>query len=173
MSPKSKSVCPYIPKKILTSKQAKKQPVGSFYHPTEKRVRSGACPIGFELRKGYEKPSYKTKKGKLVKSTYVEPICIKNKGLPGKLLEEFKPVKKIEKNVFKGYGYSTKDNDTQRFNVLLEASKELTYSYVVRRLVLLRTLTKKSDIPHSMIYDKDIKALQEWRKQNPELYKKK
>jgi hypothetical protein len=169
----SKNECPYIQRKILTSKQAKKEPIGSFYHPTEERVRSGACPIGFELKKGYEKPSYKTKKGTIVKESYVDPVCIKNKGVPGKLLEEYKQVKSIEKNVLKKFGYSTKNSDSIRKKSLLDASKELSYSSVIKRLVLLRSYTKISDEKSSLIYDKDIKSLQKWRKQNPELYKKK
>jgi len=47
-------------KKILTEQQAKKQPIGSFYHPTKKTIRTGACPIGFDLKKGYERKAYIT-----------------------------------------------------------------------------------------------------------------
>jgi hypothetical protein len=32
---------PYKPKVVLTEKQAKKEPVGSFYHPTEKTFLEG------------------------------------------------------------------------------------------------------------------------------------
>jgi hypothetical protein len=164
--------CNYKPRKILTSKQAEKKPVGSFYHPTNKTVRSGACPVGFELRKGYERKPYK-KGSKLIKSTYVEPVCVKDKGLPGKLLPEYKPISLDKSHVLSKYGYSTKLDDNKRHETLLEASKDLTYKSVITRLVALRTLTKKTDPEHSNIYNKNIKKLQEWRTKNPELYKKK
>lgn len=164
--------CNLKPRKILTSKQAEKQPVGSFYHPTNKTVRSGACPVGFELRKGYERKPYK-KGSKLIKSTYVEPVCVKDKGLPGKLLPEYKPISLDKSHVLSKYGYSTKLDDNKRHKTLLEASKDLSYKSVITRLVALRTLTKKTDPEHSKIYNTNIKKLQEWRTKNPELYKKK
>jgi hypothetical protein len=164
--------CNYKPRKILTSKQAEKKPVGSFYHPTNKTVRSGACPVGFELRKGYERKPYK-KGSKLIKSTYVEPVCVKDKGLPGKLLPEYKTISLDQSHVLSKYGYSTKLDNNERHETLLEASKDLTYKSVITRLVALRTLTKKTDPEHSNIYNTNIKKLQEWRTKNPELYKKK
>ena len=167
----SKCSCPYEPRKILTSKQAQKQPIGSFYHPTEKTVRSGACPIGYELRRGYEK---KVKNGSNVgKSIYIDPTCVKNKGLPGKLLPEYKPISLDKKNVLRKYGYNTKADKNNRHESLLKASKDLTYKSVISRLVSLRTLTKKSDTKHSNIYDSNIKKLKDWRIKNPDLYKKK
>jgi hypothetical protein len=42
---------PYKSKVVLTEKQATKEPVGSYYHPTEKTFRSGACPVGMTLKK--------------------------------------------------------------------------------------------------------------------------
>ena len=71
-------------KKILTKKQALEKKVGSYYHPKKDKWRSGACPLGKELKKGYYKKSYKTKKGSTVKSTYVDPVCVKVKGMKGK-----------------------------------------------------------------------------------------
>jgi len=167
----SECSCPYKPRKILTSKQAQKQPIGSFYHPTEKTVRSGACPLGHELRKGYER---KTKKSsKVIHSTYVEPTCVKDKGLPGKLLPEYKLISLDKKHVLRDYGYNTKLDKNNRHKSLLNASKDLTYRSVISRLVALRKLTEKSDLKHSEIYDTNIKKLQEWRIKNPELYKNK
>jgi hypothetical protein len=167
----SKCSCPYKPRKILTSKQAQKQPIGSFYHPTEKTVRSGACPIGYELRKGYER---KTKKSlKSGHSIYIDPTCVKDKGLPGKLLPEYKPISLDKEHILRNYGYDTKLDKNNRHKKLLDASKDLTYRSVISRLVALRTLTKKSDSKHSEIYDTNIKTLQDWRIKNPELYKKK
>ena len=169
--------CPYVPRKVLTEKQAKKQPVGSFYHPTEKTYRSGACPIGYNLRKGYHKKGYIKKDGKIVKNTNVDPICIKNKGSPGKLLSEFKTIVINEKNSFKPYGYSTSNNSNSRFKSLLEAVKVLSYKTVLRKLVALRTYHKNSNnevnIKLFNIFDIDIHMLQKWRYENPDLYKTK
>jgi len=164
--------CEYKPRKILTSKQAEKQPIGSFYHPSEKTVRSGACPIGSELRKGYKRKSY-VKGTKKIKSTYVEPVCVKDKGQSGKLLPEYKPITLNKSHVLGKYGYSTKLDKTDRHKTLLKASKDLTYKSVISRLVALRTLTKKSDVGHSQLYNTNIKELQKWRLKNPDLYKKK
>ena len=164
--------CPYKPRKILTAHQAKKEKVGTFYHPTEKTYRSGACPRGYELKKGYEREKYTKKDGTKVKSTYIDPICIVNKGLPGKLFQDERQIKiNAKKNSFKPFNYSTEDNSKIRLKSLLKASKELTYRTVIRKLVALRTLTKNTNKKHSEIYDEDIKNLQAWRLRNPDLYK--
>ena len=83
-------------KKILTKKQALGKKVGSYYHPKKDKWRSGACPLGKELKKGYYKKSYKLKKGATVKSTYVDPVCVKVKGMKGK---EVKNNSYVEKDV--------------------------------------------------------------------------
>ena len=83
-------------KEILTEKQALKNPLGSYYHPTEETWRSGACPIGKILKKGYEKKSYTTKSGKKIEQTYVNPICVKNKGNNG-IIKKKDPKMNIEK----------------------------------------------------------------------------
>lgn len=170
--------CPYKPRKVLTEKQAKKQPIGSFYHPTEKTFRSGACPEGFDLRKGYEKKSYVKKDGTRIKGSYVDPICVKNKGLPGKLTLESSVIHINEKNSFEPYNYKTSNNNSTRHTSLLNAVKKLSYSTVIRKLTALRLFHSKSKENNTKneklynIFDTDIKLLQEWRKENPDLYKK-
>jgi hypothetical protein len=163
---------PYKKKKILSNKEAKKEPIGSFYHPTKKTIRTGACPIGFDLKKGYKKKSYTKLDGEKVLSSYIKPTCIKDKGLPGKLLDEYKPFTISPKNGLKPYGYSTSLSSKKRYESLIKAIKELSYMSVIRRLINLRTLTKRSDIEHSKIYDEDIKKLRLWREKHPDLYKK-
>ena len=169
--------CPYKQRKVLTEKQAKKQPVGSFYHPTETTFRSGACPEGFDLRKGYEKKSYQRKDGIRIKSTYIDPVCVKNKGLPGKLTREASIIHIDEKNSFEPYGYKTTNNSKTRYSHLLEAVKELSYATVLRKLVALRLFhSKENNTKNEKLYnifDTDIEMLREWRKENPDLYKKK
>jgi hypothetical protein len=73
-----------IRKKILTEKQALKKPIGSYYHPNKNTWRSGACPKGQILKKGYKRKSYVTKTGKVIPETYIDPVCVKDKGKTGK-----------------------------------------------------------------------------------------
>ena len=93
--------------------------------------------------------------------------------MPGKILPEFKVLPKLEKNALKKYGYSTKLNVEARHKSLLNAAKNLSYSSVTRRLVVLRSYNKTANKRHAQIYNEDIKKLQAWRKENPNLYKKK
>ena len=168
---------PYKPKVVLTEKQASKEPVGSFYHPTEKTFRSGACPIGMTLKKGYHRKGYIKMNGTVINNTNVDPVCVKNKGLPGKILKEYKVIKISNKEDFKPYGYSTSNNSNSRFKSLLEACKVLTYGTVVRKLnalkIYLKNRTDEKSLRLYNIFSEDIKILQAWRIKNPDLYKKK
>lgn len=116
--------------KIKTEKQAIKNKVGTFYHPTETIYKT-------------EKPG----KTKILPS-------IKNKGL-------------LEK-----YGYSTKLSSSKRFTALLKAAKDLSYRSVVARINLIRTLSE-SNKKLFEIYSKDLDNMKKWRKEHPDLYKKK
>jgi len=173
----SNSNYPYKPKVVLTEKQAMKEPVGSFYHPTEKTFRSGACPAGMTLKSSYHRKEYTKKNGTIIKNTNVDPVCVKNKGLPGKVLKQYKVIKINSKDDFKPFGYSTSNNSNTRFKSLLEASKVLSYATVVRKLnalkIYLKNRTNEKSLKYYNIYSEDIKMLQAWRKKNPELYKKK
>ena len=80
-----------IRKEILTEKQALKKPIGSYYHPDENTWCSGACPKGEILKKGYKRKSYVTKTGKIIPETYVNAICVKDKGKAGKKIKN-KPI---------------------------------------------------------------------------------
>ena len=163
-----------IPKnehKIIRQKTAKKEPVGSFYHPTEDTYRNGKCPVGFVSKKGSQRHAYDRKDGTHVKHTYVHASCVPNKGTPGKRLNDRKPIHLEEKNSLKPYNYKTSNNSDTRFKKLLEACKEMSYRTVVLRLTQLRTLTKESNPEQSTIHDEDIHRLQDWRKENPNLYK--
>jgi hypothetical protein len=168
----STNSCAYKPKKILTQLKAEKCKVGTYYHPTEFTFRSGACPKGSSLKKGYYRNEYIKKDGTLVAKTYVDPTCIKNKGLPGKTIEGHKPIIIKNKNMLHRHGYSTKNNSKKRFDALINSAKNETYKSTVLQLSALKTLTKRTDPEHSHIYDEDMKKLKEWRKLNPDLYKK-
>jgi len=151
--------CPYEPRKVLTEKQAEKEPIGSFYHPTKKTYRTGACDIGYVLKRGYERESYKKKNGTIINATYVDPVCVENKGLNGKLLEEYKPIHLNNKNELSPFGYDTKLKIHERLNALIKAVDKLTYKSVILRISALRTLHKNN--PHYYkLFDKDLKNLQ-------------
>lgn len=167
---KKENNCPY-PAKVVRQKTAEKNPVGTFYHPTEKTYRDGKCPCGYVSKKGYQRHAFDKKDGTHIKHKYVRSTCVPNKGNPGKVLDGFKPIHLKEKNSLKPYNYKTSNNANTRFNKLLEAAKELSYRTVVLRLSQLRTLTKSSDPDHSAIYDEDMRRLKEWRIENPNLYK--
>jgi len=168
--------CPYKPKKVLTQKQAEKEPVGSYYHPTENRYRTGVCSKGYVLKESFDRKEYFKKNGTFINRVHIGPTCIKNIGKPGKLLNKYKMIKINEKNSFEPFYYTTKDNNNKRHESLLNAIKKLSYSTVIHKLSSLRTFKKNSDtnidINLYKKYDTDIKKLQEWRKENPELYKK-
>jgi asparagine N-glycosylation enzyme membrane subunit Stt3 len=155
--------CPYVPKKVLTDKQAEKEPVGTFYHPTNKTFRSGACDAGYVLKKGYERKAYTKKDGTHIKATYVGPVCIKDKGMKGKLLEQFKPIHLENKGELLHFGYNTTLKNYERLTALIEASKELTYKSVILRINALRILNKNNPKFYK-IYDEDMKNLQLFHK---------
>jgi hypothetical protein len=156
---------------VRQQRTAEKQPVGTYYHPTEHTYRDGKCPNGYVSKKGFKRHSYDKKDGKHIKPAYVHRTCVPNKGSPGKILNKYKVIHLTDKNSFEPYNYKTSNNSDTRFKKLLEACKDLSYRTVVLKLSALRTLTDKSDPDHSSIYDEDIKKLQEWRKKNPDLYK--
>jgi hypothetical protein len=172
----SDKTCPYNPKKVLTQKQAEKEPIGSYYHPTENRYRTGACLKGYVLKEGYDRKEYFKKNGSFINRVHVGATCIKNRGKPGKLLNNYKKITINEKNSFEPFGYTTKDNNNKRYESLLSAIKKLSYATVIHKLSSLRTFKKDSNTePDKKLYkkyDTDIKKLQKWRKENPELYKK-
>ena len=172
--------------KIFTQKKAKQEPVGSYYRPTEHTYRTNICPKGYgvlrklqtqpeimrmisgELKKGYNRKSYTTKKGTKIPKTHVGMTCIKEHGLPGKVLDESKVITISNKNKLSNYGYSIKKNINVRNKALLEAIKEYGYLSVLKKLVALRTLTRVSNSEQSQIHDIDIKKLQIYRKTNSE-----
>jgi len=153
--------------KIFTQKKAEKEPVGSYYHPTEHTYRTNVCPKGYELKEGYNRKSYTTKKGTKVPKTHVAPTCIKDRGLPGKILDDFKVITISNKNKLSEQGYSINKNENARYRALLKAVEAYGYLSVLRKLVALRTLTRNSNPEQSEIHDVDIKKLQEWRKKHP------
>jgi hypothetical protein len=165
--------CPIKPMKIKTEKQALKKKVGSFYHPTSTTYRTGACPKGYELKESYNKKSYVKKNGTVVKGTHVGSVCVKDKGKPGKTISSAKILPSIKnKGLLEKYGYSTKSSSSERLKSLLKAAKDLSYRSVVARINLIRTLSESNEKLFN-IYSKDLANMKKWRKENPDLYKKK
>jgi hypothetical protein len=153
-------------RKILTQKQAEKKKLGSFYRPTKETYRTGACPAKQVLKIGYERKSR-------VPKSYVEAVCIKDKGMKGKVLDKYKVVKLGSKNALHPYGYTTKLSSKKRLECLLKAAKVMSYATVFRRINVLRTFVKNSSKKLYDIYDTDIKNLRKWREEHPDMYKKK
>jgi len=129
-------------KEILTEKQALNKPVGSYYHPNETTWRSGACPIGEILKNGYKRNSYMTKTGKVIPETYVNPICIKDKGEKGKKIKQKKNIlnKKVNTKILK--------------NNLLVNNKLVTDKLVIDKLVTNKLVTNKLVIDKLTINNK-------------------
>lgn len=160
-------------KKILTQGQALKKKVGTYYHPTKKSYREGACPKGKILKRGYKRMAYTKKDGTKVKATYVNVTCVSDKGLPGKISSKFKVIKIKNNDALGKYGYETKYSSEKRFKALIKAASVYSYSTVVRRINAIRILSK-SDKKLYKIYSTDLENLKKWRKENPGkyLYKK-
>ena len=170
-SKNNKSINNKSEKKVLTPKQAMKKRVGSYYHPTEETYHTGACKKGYELRAPYVKKGYTRKNGVYVNKIKVGASCVKNKGKPGKTANKYKVIPKLNpKNSLKEFNYSTHNNANKRFESLIKAVKKMSYRTVVLRLSAIRTLSKSNEKKYK-IFNNDIKKLQKWRKENPDLYK--
>jgi hypothetical protein len=153
--------------KKVKKRTALKKKVGSVYHPTSKTIRTGECPIGEVGRKGYYRHAYEKKDGHHIKGSYVKRSCIKDVGMPGKVISSAKVIPKLKEGALSKYGYSTDLTEKERLVCLVKAIKELTYAGVIRRINAIRTLTK-SNPKLFKIYTKDIENLQQWRVKHPE-----
>lgn len=131
-------------KKLKTQKQALKEPLGTFYHPTKNTYRTGACNIGEVMKKGY------TKKLKN-KEIYVGPTCVKNKGKPGILINN-KNNLKIKENL--------------KMEKYISNIKKTSYKSVILKL---KSQLKKKDLDNNLKknLEIDIELLEKWRKNNP------
>jgi hypothetical protein len=156
-------------RKVLSQIEAAKKRVGSFYHPTKQTYRTGACPIGMDQRRGFDRKSYTKKDGTVVPKKHIKPKCIKDVGLPGKLLDTYKPIQLKVGAQLKPYGYSTKLKKADRHKCLLAAVNKLSYRTVSLRISSLRTLTKTTNPKVSKKFDTDLKSLQKWRKTHKDI----
>lgn len=111
------------------------------------------CPKGKILIREYKKKS-----GIRVKSH-----CTVDKGAPGRTPKNKRVLPKLKNDEFAGYGYSTKLPSSKRFSILKKICKDLTYSSVIKRLVVLRSYNKRNPKLFTK-FDKDIKSLQSYHK---------
>lgn len=124
------------------------------------------CKKGEILREGYTRKSYTRKDGSKVKSTYVSPSCVQDRGKPGK---GPKTLPKPDPNVhLRDYGYSVNKNAGQRQRALKRASRELGTLPVLRRLNLIANYSKSSVDKEEKMRD-DV----EYMKRQHKIYKKK
>ncbi len=114
------------------------------------------CAKGKILIRGYKKKS----------GVRVRPHCTPDRGAPGRTPKSKRVLPKLKEDEFAGYKYSTKLPSSKRLSILKKICKDLTYSSVIKRLVVLRSYNKRNPKLFAK-FDKDIKALQKWRKEPP------
>lgn len=114
------------------------------------------CPPGMIIRKGYNRKGYTRADGVKIKPTYVNPVCIPDRGKPGKGPKILpKPGKEIQ---LKKYGYSVKHSDKERHSALDRAIKVYGVNPVKRHLNLIRNL-QATDSHAENIMAKDVEYL--------------
>ena len=107
------------------------------------------CNKGKILIRGYKKKS----------GVRVRPHCTLDRGAPGRTPKSKRVLPKLKEDEFAGYKYSTKLPSSKRLEILKKICKDLTYSSVIKRLVVLRSYNKRNPKLFAK-FDKDIKALQ-------------
>tara|TARA_Y100001970_G_scaffold225915_1_gene279149 strand:- start:791 stop:1933 length:1143 start_codon:yes stop_codon:yes gene_type:complete len=131
-----------------------------------KRFGTPKCKKNEIIREGYLRKSYIKKNGVKVKSKWVKPVCIKDRGLPGKgfqlkkhsrLQKPGKGIGPLKKDVLKKYGYSTKIKQKDRRNALRYAVIEHPPLRIFRRMNAIRILTKRTNPTVSATLLKDMK----------------
>lgn len=111
------------------------------------------CPKGSILIKTYKKRS----------GIRVKAHCTPDKGAPGRTPKSKRVLPKLKDDEFAGYKYSTKLPSSKRLSILKKICNDLTYSSVIKRLVVLRSYNKRNPKLFAK-FDKDIKSLQKWYK---------
>ncbi len=122
-------------------------------------MKKSKCPKGKIYVRGY-----KTKGSRKRASHRVKGHCVTDKGMPGKTPKEKKILPRLRKGEFGTY--STKKAHPKRMAILKRLVSRLSYSTVLKRLVLLRTYTRRSDPKSAKKYSADIRALQKFHKKH-------
>lgn len=123
------------------------------------------CPKGKIYVRGY-----KTKGSRKRASHRVKGHCVTDKGMPGKTPKGKKILPRLRKGEFGSY--STKKAHPKRMAILKRLISHLSYASVLKRLVLLRTYTRRSDPKSAKKYSADIRALQKFHKKHMKAGKK-
>lgn len=141
------------------------------YIPSIRTLTRKNCPSGMVLRKGYTR-RYSTavaergftvrKKAGAVyrirpksKTMYVEPTCIKNTGLSGKVTQSGKKIGPLRKGELKKYGYSYLGSESERHGALKNAVKAYGRIGVYRKLDAVAKLTSRTIPEASRIFAKN------------------
>jgi|APSaa5957512622_1039677.scaffolds.fasta_scaffold94402_2 hypothetical protein len=133
---------------------------------SKKGSRKNPCGVGKILKDGYYRKAYRIKSyiksdgtkvnGTSVKSAFVAPTCIQDKGKIGKGPKLFQ----IKKNgMMRKYGYSTSGLMKSRRLSIDKAIKNNEKHEVLKHLVAIRTLNKSNKDLYDVL-DKDVKYIQ-------------
>ena len=118
---------------------------------------SGRCRKGQILRSGYMRGR-----------TLVKPACIKDLGKKGKTKKSEKVLPKLQPGKLSGHGYSLDKKAELRRRALMRASRDPKKGVVthdkmlktLRRVVVLKNYTKKSQPQNAKKYSADAKWMQ-------------
>ena len=118
------------------------------------------CEKGQIVKEGYFRNEYKKKSSnKKVSGAWVEPSCVKAKGLSKKRGSKGKKLFVLEKGTLSQFGYHDikKLSKKERQSSLKRAVKEMKPLSVRRKLIALRTLNKNTNPEMAKMYDTDQK----------------
>lgn len=101
------------------------------------------CPPGQILRKGYRRKGYYREDGSYVKGSKIPPVCINDRGKPGKGPKTL-PQPNDEFH-FSSYGYRVNKPIGERRAALIKAANAVGARKAAKRLGLIRNLTSTDD----------------------------
>ena len=126
-----------------------------------------SCPKGKILRKGYYRKN----------GTYVRPVCVPDKGLPGKTPANRQFIGKLKKEALGKYGYKNVSTMTKtaRHTSLTKAVKAYGYASVVGKLnaVIVLNRNKPKMAKTVSAFREDMKWVQTNLRQYSKTYQKK
>ena len=120
------------------------------------------CPVGTILRSGYKRKAYTRSDGRHVKAVMVKPVCIPDKGKPGKTPASAKVLPKPTVGALSKYGYYNIKTTpaSKRRASLRNAVKNTGYATIIRRINLIANYNKLSDPVSHKIMRSDIAWIQ-------------
>lgn len=100
------------------------------------------CPAGTILREGYTRRAYTKSNGTRVRATYVDAVCIEDRGNPGRGPSLIGP---LEKGDLTSFGYHLSNSDRSRHIALGRVLEQDDARRVFRKLIALSTLQKNTN----------------------------